>query len=62
MLKLNQSRICKTPDLCIIACPYNRVLTELGEVVCEPPALSPDDEETTIEVVFDDSHKAEEAT
>ncbi len=58
MPKQNQARICKTPDLCMIACPYNRILTDLGEVVCEPVELLPD-EAATIEVVFDDSQAAE---
>lgn len=59
MLKPNQSRICKTPDLCVIACPYNRILTELAEVVCEPPEQLADDEEMAMEVVFNNSQKKE---
>lgn len=61
MLKRNQSRICKTPDLCVIACPYNRMLTELEEVVCELPEQCPDDEETAIEVVFGSSEETKDS-
>ncbi len=61
MLKPNQSRICKRPDLCLIACPYNRILSDLGEVVCEPPEPIRDDAETAMEVVFDSSEKTKES-
>jgi hypothetical protein len=51
MLGIKQPPVCKTPDLCIIACPYNRILTELGERSCELPLPLSDGEDNAIEVV-----------
>lgn len=53
---------CKTPDLCLIACPNNARLERMkyfvhegGEPTEQPPANLPDDEDEELEIVFDDS-------
>ncbi len=50
MIRTNQCPVCKTPDLCVIACPYNRILAELFQPSSEPPAPWPDDDK--LEIVF----------
>ncbi len=55
MQRPNQPRVCKTPDLCVVACPYNRILSELGGWVCAPSELLPDDQEAAIEIIFGDA-------
>ncbi len=62
MLVTEQRPVCKTPDLCIIACPYNRVLTDLCEPACELPLSSPDGEDSAMEIVFADSPPGEESS
>ncbi len=62
MKSTTQPPVCKTPDLCIIACPYNRVLTELGEPACELPVSSSDGEDSAMEIVFADSPPGEESS
>jgi hypothetical protein len=52
MTDTNKHPVCKTPDLCVIACPFNRVLVELGEPSCEPPLRLLEDEDNPIEIVF----------
>ncbi len=55
MLRQKQLRACNRPDLCVIACPYNRVLNELGQWVCAPTDLLADDQEAEIEIVYGDA-------
>jgi hypothetical protein len=62
MIGTKQRPVCKTPDLCVIACPYNRVLAELGEPSCELTLPLLDDEDNPIEIVFGDSPAIEEAS
>ncbi len=62
MIGQKQPSVCKTPDLCVIACPYNRVLTEIGESPCDLQISLTDGEDDTIEVVFGDSPVGEESS
>ncbi len=52
MLATKPRPVCKTGDLCVIACPYNRVLGELCELSCDEPSPWLESEDKNIEIVF----------
>lgn len=51
MLEKKVCSVCNIPDLCIIACPHNRVLDQMRQPICEPLPELPEIENGKFEIV-----------